>query len=84
MRNNNTIKGLIIALVLSVAAAGFFGYRSYSMDHMLNIPPIDHAMGHDEPSPVKSPTKAKTNNNSNKNNGNNRNGGGGGFGGPMR
>lgn len=45
MKREKSSKGLVFLMALTIAAAVFFGSRSYSVDHKLDIPVIDQAMG---------------------------------------
>jgi hypothetical protein len=73
MKNRETNKGLVILMVIAIVAAGFFGYKTYSVDKQLDIPVVDHVMGHDEPE-----TQAPKSKSSSKTSSGNRNGANGG------
>ena len=54
-------------MVIAIAAAGFFGYKNYSMDKQFDIPVVDHVMGHDEPETNAPKSSSKTSSKSRQN-----------------
>jgi len=44
-KKGNGFKGLSMLMALSIGAAVFFGYQSYSVDHSLSLPVVGTVIG---------------------------------------
>jgi len=58
-KKKNSYRTLAFCMALSISAAAFFGYKSYSVDHKLDIPVIDTLIGSGSGTSSKTTTTAK-------------------------